>query len=1779
MKKLYLIAVLAFAAFSTSAQNFFFEDFDGCDLPTGWANINTVGDTAWVFGDNAAGTPAGSVDGTCMAYVHDDDLTGAAAPLIADLISPIVDISSLDTAVLKFDYIYRHLGTQSFEVALWNGADWDTVLTINTSNPCNLFFPACAPEQAEIDLSGYLVSDFRMKFIFDDGAAWNWYVGLDNIAIYVPPADDAAGIEEVTLMSGCGLTATETVSFVVENIGGNTISSIMAGYQVGAQSASETFTVSIAPGDQDTLVFNTPVDMSAVGTYDFAIWTELGNDQDPTNDTIFVTQENIPVISTLPYSEGFESGTGFWSADGSWELGAPAGTLINAANNGVNAWVTNLAGDYPNGENAFVVSPCFDFSALTVDPVFRFAHIFDTENCCDEGFVDITFDEGATWTRLGLSGQGVNWYDDAANSEWDGDGVNGAGTAWRNAEHVLDGAAGQSSVRIRIGFSSDGSVANEGFGFDDIEIFEFPTVNAGVVEILTPQNGCGLSSETVTIVVENTGLENVVDYTVGFDAGVGAFTQLVGDTLFVGGVDTITFGTPADLSALGDYNIAAWTEIVGDGDPGNDSAFAVVSNIPVVSTLPYTEDFESGANGWVAGGNLSTWELGDPETAFIDTANSGVNAWVTNLTGIYNNNEESFVESPCFDFSSLTVDPVFRFAFIANSEVNWDGTVIQTSIDAGSTWTTVGNVGEGTNWYTNAIDNWWDEPFGAADEWTVATHLLDGVAGEGSVKIRVFFDADGSFNAFDGFAFDDIEIFEQPSINAGVIEVISPISGCGLGTEDVTIVIQNFGDADLVDFNVGYDAGLGSGSVVELIGDTLFAASVDTFTFSTPAVYTANGTYDFAAWTAVDGDGDVLNDSLFTSVTSSPIVSSLPYFTDFEAGADGWYSTGENGVWELGDPEGILIDTANSGVNAWATNLDSTLYGADQLSYLISPCLDFSGLVIDPILEFALIGNSETGWDGMWLEASTDAGQTWSVVGAVGEGTNWYTNPNFISGIGTGWDGNTADTVGWVIAENLITGVAGESDVVLRFVFDSDDIIFGEGFAIDDISITEQPPLNASVDAILTPTTECGLTAAEIIEFTVTNLGSIQMDSVVVSYSVNGLPEVMQVFTDTLSPNESGTYGFLQAVDMSAEGDYDITVWTSLDGDGDTSNDTLTVTVTNVPIISSFPYSIDFENGANGWTTTGAEGVWELGDPETAFIDTANSGVNAWVTVLDGNYPDLDNDTTYVESPCLDFSSFTDDPVLSFAGIFQTEACCDEGWVEVSTDGGATWTKLGTAGSGINWYNDAFDDFWNGISGAPNEWLNAEHLLDGTAGLSDVKVRFAFSSDFSVTNAGFGLDDISIREQAQLDLVAISVDSPMSGCELTDAEEVRITFWNKGLTAVGNFDVGFIVDGGTAQIETYPATVNTGDTVSFTFASEFADLSAPGAHTITAFTALAGDEDTSNDSIFDVEVINYSETPLSQTDVPTNAFISSTINEGTSSELFFCGLPSSLDGGCLLIESISIDSLTHTFVADLDIWLISPSGDTLELSTDNGGATDNMIGIVFTDTASTNIGTVTTDILPGFYAPEDADGFNALYTGNDPNGAWTLFIDDDAGGDDGQLFSWSMTFVDNSPTPVLNYSDTTICVYNDITLMVDQYDSYLWSTGNNSQEVQLFGNILGLGDTEISVTVDEGGCTGTSNSFVLTVDACAGISELAGLEIEVYPNPTAGDVVLDITGKSNGFLLEVLDVNGKVVYSETIGEIVSGLRKSIDLKNVATGLYFLKLDDGQSSTTTKLLKQ
>jgi cysteine-rich repeat protein len=117
--------------------------------------------------------------------------------------------------------------------------------------------------------------------------------------------------------------------------------------------------------------------------------------------------------------------------------------------------------------------------------------------------------------------------------------------------------------------------------------------------------------------------------------------------------------------------------------------------------------------------------------------------------------------------------------------------------------------------------------------------------------------------------------------------------------------------------------------------------------------------------------------------------------------------------------------------------------------------------------------------------------------------------------------------------------------------------------------------------------------------------------------------------------------------------------------------------------------------------------------------------------------------------------------------------------------------------------------------------------------------------------------------------------------------------------------------------------------------------------------------------------------------------------------------------GVVVDVDVAID-LVHPQSDQLDIFLVSPSGTTVTLTTDNGGANDNVFaGTVFDDQAAgtpsaPNVRNfVYTDLVPtGVIQPEEALG---ALVGEPANGPWVLVVSDDAGGQTGMLRSWSLT--------------------------------------------------------------------------------------------------------------------------------------------------------------------------
>ncbi len=100
----------------------------------------------------------------------------------------------------------------------------------------------------------------------------------------------------------------------------------------------------------------------------------------------------------------------------------------------------------------------------------------------------------------------------------------------------------------------------------------------------------------------------------------------------------------------------------------------------------------------------------------------------------------------------------------------------------------------------------------------------------------------------------------------GVTEITSPVSGEGLGSETVTVTIENFGTVDQSGFNINYIINGGT-PVVETVGATVTAGNTLSYSFSTPANLSSVGDYSFTSATLLAGDADASNNIASKTVT------------------------------------------------------------------------------------------------------------------------------------------------------------------------------------------------------------------------------------------------------------------------------------------------------------------------------------------------------------------------------------------------------------------------------------------------------------------------------------------------------------------------------------------------------------------------------------------------------------------------------------------------------------------------------------------------------------------------------------------------------------------------------------------------------------------------------------------------------------------------------------------------------------------------------------------------
>lgn len=113
-----------------------------------------------------------------------------------------------------------------------------------------------------------------------------------------------------------------------------------------------------------------------------------------------------------------------------------------------------------------------------------------------------------------------------------------------------------------------------------------------------------------------------------------------------------------------------------------------------------------------------------------------------------------------------------------------------------------------------------------------------------------------------------------------------------------------------------------------------------------------------------------------------------------------------------------------------------------------------------------------------------------------------------------------------------------------------------------------------------------------------------------------------------------------------------------------------------------------------------------------------------------------------------------------------------------------------------------------------------------------------------------------------------------------------------------------------------------------------------------------------------------------------------------------------------------------------------------------------------------------------------------------------------------------------------------------------------------------------IGTKTITLTITQNGCTLVIN-YSVTVGTTAISNSLTANNVSIYPNPSNGKLFVEMGIKpGEKVYLEITDLSGKVIYNQNI---ISDKQVELDLTQIPTGLYLLKLRYQESQLTQKLV--
>ncbi len=874
------------------------------------------------------------------------------------------------------------------------------------------------------------------------------------------------------------------------------------------------------------------------------------------------------------------------------------------------------------------------------------------------------------------------------------------------------------------------------FQFDNFTINKGNPRDLGVIRKENNTGECDNATQAIKVKIKNYGVQNI-----DFGANPTTVTAKITGSTNTILTKTLTSGILKPEETLdvrldgflnmnilnGTYNAAIFTSLSNDAVPQNDTLKTILKSPrvanPPARALPFNENFDNPTppTGWILAPLFSEgWKVSQ------GTGQSGNS--LNNIVG-YN----SILISPRIG----TIRVTDRFSIdmkLTNlnnpSEVavtEWGKCYISVSNDCGYTYEKILTIDKSTL---------------KTGSWTNIVAPLSNFIGQNVlIKIETFPLSDSPYR----IDIDNFSVSTSPTIDVGMIELLSPETNCTNNTQSIRLKIKNF-SSNALNFanNPAMLTAQISGAVNTSLSKQLntgILQSGDTLAVTLDGVFNMSieGDYFIKATINVNNDGFRANDSIFTVKRSPRKIYNLPFEDNFDTLSTfplGWIQ----GNW--------LVKNGTDGVSGKGLTLQMNSSTSTTIPDLYLPILQTVAEYDNLTFRHAITNNSSSGGKNgdVYFEASADCGLTYQIL----------------------YDAEVYATHGWEeIKIPLSKFIGNPISIRIRSKRYTNENWF---FVLDDVTIEPIRPIDIRCDTVYLSEpapASCG-SSARTVKVNISNKGTKDIDfalnPMTITIKMSGLASktlTKIVNTGTIAVGRRDMAILVdETVNTVDAGTYKFKANVSTVGDITYKNDTSKQSVVLVnPPFATLPYRQNFD-------TLGLPRGWDL--DRWSITEPGSQGSRyVFFSVLDSNFNDKP-----LTSPLIGKISEGDrlyfDYAVGSTDIDGHTTPAPQGWgyfkVFVSTLCGESYSEIFKVSDS------------NHV--ATLNWTTKSVALNAFKG-DNVMIRIV--PYFGTSSYFLNIDNILVQKAYPVDITPIKILSPLLNCGETE-QEVAVEVRNMGTT-------------------------------------------------------------------------------------------------------------------------------------------------------------------------------------------------------------------------------------------------------------------------------------------------------------------------------------------------------------------------------------------------------------